>query len=200
MFTGIINAKTQINNTKKLKDGLEVDFKTPSGWDDLVLGESIAVNGVCLTVASMSEYEWTVLLMPETLAKTSFQKNMPKIVNLERAMPLTERLSGHIVQGHVDGVGKVVKVDPTSGYTISIEFPIENASLVIYKGSITIDGVSLTVTSCKENVLSVALIPHTLETTTLGSLQPDDFVNLEFDVIGKYVAKFLTVEKAHAKS
>lgn len=199
MFTGIITAKTKVSYTKQLKEGTEASFKTPEGWDDLEIGESIAVNGVCLTVSSINEREWTALLMPETLSKTSFHKNMPENVNLERALPLNQRLSGHIVQGHVDGVGKIIKVDKTNGYTISIEFPPENASLVIYKGSITIDGVSLTITSCEGNVLKVALIPHTLTTTTLGILQKDDLVNIEFDVIGKYVTKFLTIE-AHAKS
>lgn len=192
MFTGIITAKTKMHYTKQLKEGLEVSFETPKGWDDLVLGESVAVNGACLTVASLTNDQWTVVLMPETLARTSFQKGMPEVVNLERALPLSERLNGHIVQGHVDGVGRVVTVDTDTDYTISVKFPKEDASFVIYKGSITIDGVSLTVASCEDSVLTVALIPHTLGATTLGSLQKNDLVNLEFDVIGKYVAKFLS--------
>lgn len=191
MFTGIITATTKVKFTKKIKEGLEVSFKTPKGWGDLVLGESIAVNGVCLTIFALADDEWSTLLMPETLSKTSFQNGMPKLVNLERALPLSDRLSGHIVQGHVDGVGRVTHIEKSDGYVVSVEFPAENTELVIYKGSITIDGVSLTVTQCKENVLSVALIPHTLTATTLGNLQKNDLVNLEFDVIGKYVAKFL---------
>jgi riboflavin synthase len=195
MFTGIITAETQIKQSKQLKQGLEVTFITPKNWDDLKIGESIAVNGVCLTIASMNDTEWTALLMPETLSKTSFKKSIPKTVNLERALPLTERLSGHIVQGHVDCVGKVIELNANEEYLLSIEFPLENSALVIYKGSITINGVSLTVTSSTENVLQVALIPHTLKSTTLGSLKKNDLVNLEFDVIGKYITKYLSLSK-----
>lgn len=194
MFTGIISATAQVIATTQVKDGLQATFEMPSGWDDVVLGESIAVNGVCLTVSALHDGSWSALLMPETLSVTSFHKGMPNSVNLERAMPLTERLSGHIVQGHVDGVGKVVKVDTTDGYEISIEFPAISAGLVVYKGSITIDGVSLTVTKLAKNILRVALIPHTLASTTLGNLQKNDIVNLEFDVIGKYVANLLQQE------
>lgn len=195
MFTGIITATTNVNFTKQLKQGRKVGFKKPAGWDDLVLGESIAVNGACLTVESLSDDEWTAVLMPETLAKTSFHDAMPAVVNLERALPLTERLSGHLVQGHVDGVGKVVQVRQNDDYVIAIEFPADQASLVIYKGSITVDGVSLTVSACKRNTLEVSLIPHTLSATTLGRLQLNDAVNLEFDVIGKYVTRFLSLQQ-----
>ncbi len=195
MFTGIITAKAKVLSQTKVKAGLEVNFARPKGWDDLVLGESIAVNGVCLTVASMTNDTWTALLMPETLSVTAFKDGLPNEVNLERAMPIGERLSGHIVQGHVDGVGEVAKIDKTDGYVISVEFSKDNASLVIYKGSITVNGVSLTVTECTNSSLSVALIPHTLEHTTLGLLKQGSLVNLEFDVIGKYVARFMEVQK-----
>lgn len=194
MFTGIITAKAQVNYAKQLKEGMEVSFERPKGWDDLEIGESIAVNGVCLTISSMTSSEWTAFLMPETLSVTSFGSGMPPVVNLERALPLSYRLSGHIVQGHVDGIGTVQKINKEDGYVISIEFDAQYAGLVIYKGSVTINGVSLTVSACHDNVLEVSIIPHTLSETTLGDLKEGDHVNLEFDVIGKYVANILKQE------
>lgn len=191
MFTGIITATAKVNNTQQLKDGLRVKLERPDGWDDLVLGESIAVNGACLTIAALEDDQWEVFLMPETLAKTSFGKGLPAVVNLERAMVANERLSGHIVQGHVDCVGVVTNVVDADEYTVTVGFPAENESLVVYKGSITLNGVSLTVAAAKDNTLTVALIPHTLEHTTLGSLEVGDELNMEFDMIGKYVINFM---------
>lgn len=199
MFTGIITAKAQVNYAKQLKDGMEVGFKTPEGWNDLEIGESIAVNGVCLTITSITSEEWTAFLIPETLAVTSFGGGMPQIVNLERALPLSHRLSGHIVQGHADGTGTVTQIIKDDGYVIAIEFNPQYAGLVIHKGSVTIDGVSLTISAVHENVLEVSLIPLTLSETTLGNLQEGDKVNLEYDVIGKYVANILKQEN-HAKN
>lgn len=191
MFTGIITATTPVKHVERLDGGLKITFQTPKGWNDLVLGESIAINGACLTVAELGDSTFTMFLMPETLDKTSFKNKVPEVVNLERALALGDRLGGHMVQGHVDGVGKVTSVDATDGYTIEVKFPAENEPFVIHKGSITIDGVSLTVASCKDNSLRVALIPHTLAHTTLGRLQAGDAVNLEFDLLGKYIAKML---------
>lgn len=110
---------------------------------------------------------------------------------MERSLSAKDRFGGHFVQGHIDDVGTVTKVNQDNGYTVSVEFPAVFAELVIYKGSITINGASLTVTDIHDNVLSVALIPHTLEHTTLGALKPGDKVNLEFDMLGKYVAKIM---------
>ena len=199
MFTGIITAKAQVNYAKQLKEGMKVGFKTPEGWGDLEIGESIAVNGVCLTIDSITSDEWTAFLMPETLAATSFGGGMPAVVNMERALPLSHRLSGHIVQGHVDGTGKVMRINNDNGHVVSIAFDDKYAGLVIHKGSVTINGVSLTISAVRENVLEVSLIPLTLSETTLGDLRDGDLVNLEFDVIGKYVANILKQEN-HAKN
>jgi len=197
MFTGLITATTRVKESERLEHGLEMTFATPSGWDDLAIGESIATNGVCLTVAAIGQDDYSVFLMTETLSKTSFGSQVPDVVNLERSLQLGQRLGGHIVQGHVDCVGRVKKVGQDEGYTLEIEFPEEHSNLVIPKGSIAIDGVSLTVAECAKNRLTVALIPHTLEYTTLGSLKEHDPVNLEFDMLGKYVVNL--IENHHAK-
>jgi riboflavin synthase len=190
MFTGIITETAPIKRTEKLENGLKLTFKKPK-WDDLELGESIATNGVCLTVTAIRDDEYDVFLMPETLSKTSFGHKIPERVNLERALSTGDRFGGHFVQGHVDGVGKVIKINKTNGHKIEIKFPAKNTQLVMYKGSITVDGVSLTIASCKEDLLSVALIPHTLQYTTLNTLKEGDMVNLEFDMLGKYVVNIL---------
>lgn len=190
MFTGLITSVQNVSQ-KDTADGVEYTIDRPSDWNDLELGESIATNGVCLTVSAISNSTYTVFLMPETIQKTAFVKTPPTRVNLERALRADTRLGGHFVQGHVDGIGTVKKIDESDGYRVFIEFPKENEDLVIYKGSITINGVSLTVASVESNVLSVALIPHTLEHTTLSDIKVGDAVNLEYDMIGKYVAKIM---------
>lgn len=199
MFTGIITATTPVIESSQTDDGLEMVFKTPAGWDDIVIGESIATNGICLTVTEKTKDSYTVFLMPETLELTSFNKQLPSVVNLERALQIGERLSGHIVQGHVDCVGQVRKITTDDGYRIYINFPEKFRKLVITKGSITIDGVSLTVASVSGNTFSVAIIPHTLAETTLGKLKVNDLVNLEFDIIGKYAINSLK-DTTYAKS
>jgi len=198
MFTGIITEITPIRRTKQLKSGLQLTIQKPM-WNDLELGESVSTNGVCLTVTAIRDDEYDVFLMPETLSKTSFGHKIPEQVNLERAMSAGDRFGGHFVQGHVDGIGKVAKIDKTDGYKIEIEFSAENTKLVMYKGSITVDGVSLTVASCLKGKLSVALVPHTLQKTTLQSLGKGDMVNLEFDMIGKYIANIME-QKTYATS
>ncbi len=191
MFTGIITHTTSVKKSAKTKDGLVVSFARPKDWKDLVLGESIATNGVCLTVAKLNSDSYDCLLMPETLNKTSFGHEVPLSVNLERSMGASDRFGGHFVQGHVDTTGEVTKIDAKDGYRLSVKFPKEFGALVIYKGSIAINGVSLTVADLKDNVLTVALIPHTLKVTTLDQLKTGDKVNLEFDMMAKYAANML---------
>jgi riboflavin synthase len=204
MFTGIITHTTAVLGSKSGADGLTMTFKRPKGWDDLVLGESIATNGVCLTVSAIHEDSYECLLMPETLHKTSFGADLPESVNLERSLSVSDRFGGHFVQGHVDGTGTVEKIDTADGWRVSVAFPEVNKELVIPKGSITINGVSLTVAELSDNVLGVAIIPHTLEHTTLNMLRVGDKVNLEFDTIGKYVVNIMKAQKVkedeHAKS
>ncbi len=161
--------------------------------DKVKLGDSIAVNGICLTVVKYDTNKFSVEVMDETLKKTNLgQLRAGDLVNLERALSLGDRLGGHLVSGHIDGVGIIVsieKVDIAHIYTIA--GPREVLDYVINKGSIAIDGISLTVTNCNSSNFSVSLIPHTANVTTLGTKKPGDKVNLEADMIGKYVAKFV---------
>lgn len=192
MFTGIITCTTPILKTKESKSGLTLTFKRPKGWDDIEAGESVSTDGVCLTIASVRKDEYDCFLMPETLKKTSFGISIPKAVNLERSMLASDRFGGHFVQGHVDGLGTIKDIKSNVAYEVFVDFPEEFKNLVVYKGSIAINGVSLTVASVSGSTLSVALIPHTLEHTTLSALKIGDKVNLEFDVIGKYVDNIIS--------
>ena len=169
------------------KSGLTLTFDRPKGWDDLRQGDSVATNGICLTVAALRAKEYDCVVVPETLSKTSFGKKLPKKVNLERAMSMKSRFDGHFVQGHVDDTGQVSAITNNGEQRLTISFDPKYRNLVIYKGSISIDGVALTIASVDNNNLSVALIPHTQDRTTLPSLKIGDSVNLEFDIIGKYV-------------
>lgn len=199
MFTGIITEKTAIKRSSLQDDGLVITFVRPKSWKDMQLGESVATNGVCLTVSVLKNDEYQCFLMPETLQKTSFGTHAPKEVNLERPMGADGRFGGHFVQGHVDCVGTVSKIVAGDGWQVFVDYPAAFADLVIPKGSITIDGVSLTVVEAAGHTLSVALIPHTLEVTTLKSLKVGDKVNLEFDMIGKYVVNILKHRKQATK-
>ncbi len=195
MFTGIITEVASVRRSSSKDDGLTITFERPKTWDNMTLGESISTDGVCLTVSDLRSDEYDCFLMPETLHKTSFGTNIPKAVNLERPMVAGDEFGGHFVQGHVDTVGPVSKIDTSAGYTMSIDFPVASRELVIPKGSITIDGVSLTIINVTEYNLSVGLIPHTLSTTTLKDLQVGDKVNLEFDMIGKYIVNVMEQRK-----
>lgn len=200
MFTGIISHVTSVKETAKTDDGLMITFIRPDDWNDLALGESVATNGVCLTVAAVREHEYDCLLTPETLARTSFGASLPQKVNLERPLAVQDRFGGHFVQGHVDDTGTVAAIDQSDGYRLSVQFDPKNRGLVVYKGSIAIDGVSLTVARTENDRLEVALVPHTLESTTLGLLKPGDIVNLEFDILGKYVQNNMKAREDHVTS
>jgi riboflavin synthase len=198
VFTGIISHIANVLNHVPADGGLVLTFERPRDWSDLVLGESIATEGVCLTVSALRDGEYDCFLMGETLSKTTFGGHVPERVNLERAMSSGERFGGHIVQGHVDGIGEVTGIDTAEGYVMKVKFGRGKAGLVMYKGSICINGVSLTVARVQGDELAVALIPHTLEYTTLSRLRAGDRVNLEFDVIGKYIANIMEARQAHA--
>lgn len=200
MFTGIITDTTAIKSSKLTDDGLRLTFIRPASWQDMQLGESVATNGVCLTVADLRASDYDCLLVPETLSKTSFGSHLPARVNLERSLSVKDKFGGHFVQGHVDCTGTVVTIDASNSYQLFVDFPVINRDLVIPKGSITIDGVSLTVASLLDHSLGVALIPHTLATTTLKELRIGDSVNLEFDMIGKYVVNIMEHRQNHATS
>lgn len=191
MFTGIITDVTEVLDQKSSKDGLRLVFKRPKSWSDLSIGESIATNGVCLTVDKLGAESYQCHLIPETLRVSSFGKHVPSRVNLERAMRANDRLSGHFVQGHVDTIATVAGIDTKDGHVIRLEVPGFYKNLLVKKGSVTINGVSLTISECSDNSFSVALVPHTLSETTLSELTTGDSVNIEFDIIGKYVANIM---------
>ncbi|MDX1766156.1 MAG: riboflavin synthase [Candidatus Saccharimonadales bacterium] len=189
MFTGIIQTIAEVTHSSTIAGSLNLEIAIPEGWE-LTLGQSIAVNGACLTITKLDTKTFTVNLMPETQKKTTFGKNVPEQVNLELAMAASGRFEGHIVQGHVDTVGTVSSIkQQASSQEMTITFPSKYKSPVVDKGSIAIDGVSLTVIRASSDSLSVGLIPYTLKHTTLGDLRRGDSVNLEFDIIGKYIAK-----------
>ena len=189
MFTGIIEAKSKVVSNTETESVISLVVEKPSGWE-VEIGQSIALNGACLTVVEFDAETITFELIAETLKKTSFGNGFPGVVNVERAMLPTDRFEGHIVQGHVDTVGEVVKNANIDGsWNLVISFSNEFDHLVVQKGSITINGVSLTVVDPQPGELTVCLIPHTLEVTTLGELSVGDQLNLEFDIIGKYITK-----------
>ncbi len=189
MFTGIITNQGSIKKwTPSLQGGLLV-IETKTRYTGVKLGESLAINGCCLTVVAAKEKSLSFDVSDETMRKTAFsQLKSGQFVNLERALLASDRLGGHFVLGHVDAVGKVLKVrkDPGSIF-FEIAFSKAFRKLVIEKGSIAIDGISLTACDVQKQSLSVYVIPHTLRETNLGKRQIGDLVNLEFDVLGKYI-------------
>jgi riboflavin synthase len=190
MFTGIVEALGTVLGVSPAR--LEVD----SPFQDLTVGESIAVNGVCLTVAARAEGPFVASISEETARRTSLgDLSVGDPVNLERAMVAGGRFGGHIVQGHVDGVGMVGEVRDLAGSVeMSFEPPVELERYLVVKGSVTVEGVSLTVASLENGHFSVSLIPHTLASTTLGRRRPGDRVNLEVDVLAKYVERLLEAQ------
>ncbi|GAA4125678.1 riboflavin synthase [Nocardioides fonticola] len=193
MFTGIVEELGTVAAIEEQGDAIRLTIRATTVLEDAGLGDSIAVNGCCLTVAERTEDTWTADVMQETLDKTSLACIAPgDRVNLERAVTAHTRLGGHIVQGHVDGVGHVVRRSPSEHWeVVEIALPPELARYLVDKGSITVDGISLTVVEAGAESFTVSLIPETLARTTLGFRQPGDRVNLETDVIAKYVEKLL---------
>jgi len=188
MFTGLIGAIGTVTRLDHAEDGLRLTVQSP--FEGIAVGESIAIDGACLSVVSRLGEEFTVHLVPTTIARTRFASvRIGQRVNLERALRAGDRLGGHVVQGHVDGLGQVARVNKTDrGHLVDVEVPPEIAAVTIPLGSITIDGVSLTVNGVPApNVVQVSLIPITLQETTLGALEQGDLVHLEGDLIGKYV-------------
>ena len=191
MFTGIIESLGKVTNVKV--DRGNIDFTIESEIsNELKIDQSVSHNGVCLTVTETSDNTHTVTAVKETLEKSSLKSfSVNDLINLERAMKLGERLDGHLVQGHVDGVAKCIGVSVNDGSWIyKFEFDIKNEMLLIEKGSICINGVSLTVFDIAENTFKVTIIPYTHENTSFKKLKKGDIVNIEFDMIGKYLARF----------
>ncbi len=193
MFTGIIEAVGRLVEVEETDEGRRFQIESPSVASGLPIGASVAINGTCLTSIRTDGERFTVELVSETLRRTTLGRFRPgDSVNLERAMPASGRFDGHIVQGHVDGVGSVLSVsDAGDGRILEFEALPGVAEYLVEKGSVTIDGVSLTVTHVDDARFGVALIPHTLDVTTLGGLRPGDEVNLEADILAKYLDKLL---------
>jgi riboflavin synthase len=196
MFTGIIETLGVIQEIKKTDDNLQITILS-SITSELKIDQSVAHNGVCLTVVSIHKDLYTVTAIRETIEKTNLGEwNVGDVVNLERAMKLGDRLDGHIVQGHVDQTGICKNIESANGsWYFTFEYNPEWNNLTIEKGSITVNGVSLTVVNSKKNEFSVAIIPYTYENTNFKHFNIDSKINLEFDVIGKYVSKLYTLEK-----
>ena len=193
MFTGIVEELGTVEAVEDQGDALRLTIRATTVLEDVGLGDSISVNGCCLTVSELGDGRWTADLMQETLDKTSLRGVAPgDRVNLERAVTVDKRLGGHIVQGHVDGVGEVLSRNPSEHWdVVRISLPGDLDRYLVDKGSITVDGVSLTVVEAHEDSFTVCLIPETLARTTLGSRRVGDVVNLEADVIAKHVEKLL---------
>ena len=197
MFTGIIADVGTIAEKQDREGGLRLNIATQSlDMSDVQLGDSIAVNGVCLTAIKLESNSFTVDVSKETLHCTVGLEQQGAQVNLEKALRLADRLGGHLVSGHVDGVGEVVAfVNLGESWKLSVKTPKELAKYIAAKGSITINGVSLTVNTVEGSIFHVNLIPHTLQQTTLKDLHVDSRVNLEIDMIARYVERMMSAEK-----
>lgn len=196
MFTGIITNTGLIKKWESTPDGGKIFVSPRKKFTKVRIGESIAVNGVCLTVVSYRNNMLEFDVSDETMRKSSFSTyHSGMVVNLERALKASDRLGGHFVLGHVDGVGEVKAIRTHEGSVqYTIQFPKNFAHLLIEKGSVSIDGISLTVCDLKKTVFSVYIIPHTIKNTHLERLKAGSRVNLEFDMLGKYVARIHELE------
>lgn len=193
MFTGIVEQVGSIAEAIDTDTGRRLVIFSP-GLDDLAVGGSISVNGVCLTAVDTDVDTVAVDVIPETLQRSNLGSlSQDSKVNLELAMPASGRFDGHIVQGHVDGVGTITGIDRSGdgGVVMTVDTPESLHRYVVEKGSVTIDGVSLTIAGLTDQGFTVALIPHTLEVTTLGLRSPGEQVNLEMDVLAKYVERLV---------
>jgi len=194
MFTGLIEAVGEVLTFEQVPGGARLVLATTVG-SDLRVGESVAVNGVCLTVVDHNDHAAAFDLGPETSRVTALGTLAPgTAVNLERAVRADARLGGHFVLGHVDGVGTITDVRPEADFTwVTITYPLELASLFVLKGSVTVDGISLTVARLTDDQFDVQIVPHTETHTTMRHWRPGTNVNLECDVIGKYVARAMSL-------
>ncbi|MFI0445079.1 riboflavin synthase [Actinomadura sp. 6N118] len=202
MFTGIVEELGEIEAIESAADSVKLTIRGPLVTQDAVHGASIAVNGVCLTVVDVKDETFTADVIQETLDKSSLGALEPgSRVNLERPVRLADRLGGHLVQGHVDGVGEIISREPGERWdVVTFSLPAQLSRYLVDKGSITIDGISLTVVEAGADRFSVALIPTTLSLTTLGHKKPGDPVNLEVDVVAKYVERMLAPDARNGHS
>lgn len=201
MFTGIIETLGVIKEIEKNQENLNITISS-SITNELKIDQSVAHNGVCLTVVAIDRDEYTITAIKETILKTNLSDwKVGDIVNLERAMKLGDRLDGHIVQGHVDQIGFCKSIEESNGsWYFTFEYDKSLNNITIEKGSVTINGVSLTVVNSKENEFSVAIIPYTFENTNFKNFMTGTKINLEFDVIGKYVSKLYSIKNKKASN
>ena len=194
MFTGLVEEQGSVVGIESLGDSVRLKLRGPLVTSDAYHGDSIAVNGCCLTVTDLDGEAFSADVMAESLNRTSLSDlSVGSPVNLERAVAAGARLGGHIVQGHVDGVGSLLERTPSAHWDVlRFSLPAELARYVVEKGSITVSGVSLTVVEVADDAFSVSLIPTTLSDTILGTLAPGDRVNLEVDIVAKYVERLLS--------
>jgi riboflavin synthase len=193
MFTGLVREVGEVGWLRRTDQTVQMLIKAPRTANRAKIGESIAVNGCCLTVTAQRAGQVMFDLLAESLERTNFGSLKPgSPVNLERALRVEGRLGGHFVQGHIDCTAEVVAVEERgSDVRIDIQLPGEFARYLAFKGSVAINGVSLTVSAIDEKIFTVWIIPHTLENTNLGDLEPGDRVNLEFDILAKYVERLI---------
>ena len=194
MFTGIIESLAKVKDIKKDKGNLQITFMS-SIAKELKVDQSVCHNGACLTVVQIDGDQYSTDAIAETIARTNLgDLKIGDNVNLERSMPVNSRFDGHIVQGHVDEVGICTNINEIEGSWI-FEFEHSGQNITVEKGSITVNGVSLTIVEAKENIVSVAIIPYTFSNTNFRELEVGSKVNLEFDVLGKYIAKLIKNNK-----
>ncbi|MCF8092951.1 MAG: riboflavin synthase [Desulfotignum sp.] len=198
MFTGIIESLGTIQRVISRGEGKMLQIGCDLDLTNTRIGDSIAVNGACLTAVSLEKQSFSVDMAPETVARTTFKKAAPGMrVNVERAMQLLSRIDGHLVSGHIDGTGTITHMQKKSNaIVLTISTDPQLAGEMIEKGSVAVDGISLTINQCTDTGFGVSIIPHTAGLTTIGLKQAGDMVNIETDMIGKYVRKFLTQNAA----
>ncbi len=198
MFTGLVEETASVVALTPIAQGATLTVQASHVVEGTRLGDSIAVNGCCLTVTAISEGRLAFDLLAETLARTNLGALNPgALVNLERALPANGRLGGHFVQGHIDCTSRVIALEPHGqDHRLEIALPAEFAKYVVFKGSIAVNGISLTVAEVRENSFVLWIIPHTLAVTNLGTLREGDAANLEFDLLAKYLERMITHREA----
>ena len=202
MFTGIVEEVGRVARIEQRGENRRITIAAENAPKELKAGHSVAVSGVCLTALDIKPSSFCADLAPETWMRTSFSRmHEDALVNLELPMKADGRFGGHIVQGHVDGVGKLIsleRVAESENWWLHIELPSDVEKYTVFKGSISIEGISLTVARLEDGICTIAIIPHTVEMTNLNSLKPGDPVNLEADLIAKYVEKMMARESAES--
>ncbi len=194
MFSGLVETTGLITQLSQNPSGITLSIAPKISFENLVIGESIAVNGACLTLTHFDEKTFTVLLVPETIKRTTFNAiKMGDLVNLERSLLANSRIGGHYVQGHVDGEGEIIQLSENtqSGLILTISIPSDLTQYIVNKGYIAVDGMSLTVITIKENAFTLTLIPHTQTMTIAQTYQVGKKVNIEVDILAKYVEKLI---------